>query len=150
MIVVEGGKARVRGAQLSETLMTALKANKAEVVAEIERRQMVDRDRYGKVPPPDAPRVAAEVTLTDATKDLVQQHVFRQGRPLHAWVQTRGQRYFEAGASAAMADAMACVDALAWQQGTADGQAAVKWLSELPNDGELLATTTNTDNLNRS
>lgn len=127
-IVIEGGTARVRGAKLPDALMTALKAGKAAVVAEIEARQAADRDRYGKVPPADAPLQAGDVTLTEATRDLVQAHVFRQGRPLHAWVQTRGQKYFEQGVPAAEADALACVDVLAWQRNNG-ADAALRWLA---------------------
>ena len=135
-IVVEAGKARVRGAKLPDELLALLKEHKEAVMAEVQARQAVDRDRYGKVPPTEAPMVAGDARLTERTRALVMGHVFRQGRPLHAWVQTRGQKYFEAGTPAVDADAAACVDVLAWQR-NADARTAVRWLAELPTEEEL-------------
>lgn len=136
-LIVEDGKARVRGAKLPAELLELLKSHKARVIAEVSMRQELNRNRYGKVPPHDAPMVAGDVVLSDATRELVQAHVFRQGRPLHAWVQTRGQKYFEAGTPAAVADAFACVDVLAWQR-CASASQAVKWLTDLPTAEELV------------
>ena len=92
-IVVEGGKARVRGAKLPDALIEQLKAHKDAVMAEVTERMAQDRDRYGKVPPADAPLVANDARLNAATRELVVGYVFRQGRPLHAWVQARGHSF---------------------------------------------------------
>lgn len=135
-LVIEGGAARVRGAKLEEALLAELRANKAAVVEEIERRMREDRDRYGKVPPADAPMVALDAPLSEARRELVMGHVWRQGRPLHAWVQARAQRYLEQGLPATDCDALACVDVLAWQRCTGP-RTAVQWLADLPTDEEL-------------
>lgn len=127
---VVDGKPRLRGAKLTDELMQALKANRTEVLAEFERRKLEDRDRYGRVPPPDAPLLARELHVPELWKPRIMAHVLRQPRPVHAWVMGRANKYFEQGVTADDCEWRACVDVIAWQR-MADGLEAAEFVVEL-------------------
>ena len=124
------GKPRVRGAKVSAELMQALKANRAEVLAALDRRQTEDRDRYGRVPPMDASTEGRDLSVPELSKSKIMAHVLRQSRPVHAWVMLRSNDYFKQGAKAEDSDWRACVDVIAWQR-QSSGQAAVEFVVEL-------------------
>ena len=135
-LVVEAGKARVRGAQVPDELMAALKGQRAEVIAEWQRRQEESRDRYALVPSGVVPMCGRDMALLVAERDAVMAHVFRQPRPVHAWVMVRANDYHERGVKVDDCDWRACMDVIAWQR-ACGGREAVKFLMELPTNGEL-------------
>ena len=135
-LVVEDGKARVRGAKVSDELLAALKVQRAEVIAEWQRRQEQARDRYAVVPSGEVPMCGRDMALTAAERDAVMAHVFRQPRPVHAWVMARANDYHERGVKADDCEWRACVDVIAWQR-ACGGIEAVKFLMELPTNEEL-------------
>jgi ribosomal protein L39E len=126
----------IRGAKISEELIRAIKENRAEVLAELERRRTEDRDRYARVPPAEAPMLAFEMHLQEPWKEQVIAHVLRQPRPVHAWVMARANNYFEHGVKAEDCEWRACVDVIAWQR-ACGGLDAVKFVVELPTNEEL-------------
>ena len=130
------GKPRLRGAKISEELKQALKANREEVLAEFERRRAEDRDRYGRVPPVDAPILAREMDLPEPWRKQVVAHLLRQPRPVHAWVMRRSASYFDRGVKEDDCDWRACVDVIAWQRMTG-GREAAQFLAELPSGDSL-------------
>lgn len=133
---IVGGKVRIQGARISSELMQALKANRAEVLAEFERRRALGRNRYGRVPPPDAPLLARDMDLPEKSRSQIMAYVFRQPRTVHAWVMARANDYFDRGIRADDCEWRACVDVVAWQRASV-GQEAVKFILELPSNEEL-------------
>ena len=121
------GTPRVRGAKISTELMQALKANRAELLVELERRQAEHRDRFGQVPPADAPLLADGMKPLWAARQQILACTFRQPRPVHAWVMRRSAKYFEQGVSADDCEWQACVDVIAWQR-ACSGPAAVAFV----------------------
>jgi hypothetical protein len=120
---VVNGKVRVRGAKISEDLMLALRADRADVLAEFERRKMQNLDRYGLVPPPDARMLAREIVLSDSTREQVISYALRQPRPVHAWIMARANDYYASGLKAEDCEWRACVDLTAWQRSCGAGEA---------------------------
>lgn len=114
------GTPRIRGAKISTELMQALKVNR--VVQK--RRQAEHCDRFGQVPPADAPLLADGMKLLWAARQQILACTFRQPRPVHAWVMRRSSKYFEQGVPADDCEWQACVDLIAWQRGCR-GPAAV-------------------------
>ena len=110
------GTPRVRGAKISTELMQALKVNGAELLVELERRQAEHRDRFGQVPPTDAPLLADGMKLLWAARQQILACTFRQPRPVHAWVMRRSAKYFGLGVTADDCEWQACVDVIAWQR----------------------------------
>jgi hypothetical protein len=135
-LVMEDGKARVRGAKLPDALLAALKGQRAEVIAEWQRRQEQARDRYAVVPSGEVPMRGRDMALTAAERDAVMAHVFRQPRPVHAWVIARANDYHEHEVKADDCEWRACVDVIAWQR-ACGGMEAMKFLMELPTNDEL-------------
>lgn len=135
------GKPRVRGAQISDSLMAALRANRAEVLAEIERRKTGDRDRYGRVPPMSAPTLAKEVKIPEQWKQAVFAYVLRQPRPVHSWAMARSNLYFDLGVPNEDCEWRACIDLIAWQRMRGAREAA-QFVLDLPTDEELPARIT--------
>jgi hypothetical protein len=135
-LVVEAGKTRVRGAKVSDGLMAALKGQRAEVIAEWQRRQEQSRDRYAVVPSGVVPMCGRAMALPATEREAVVAHVFRQPRPVHAWVMARANEYFERGLKAEDCDWRACVDVIAWQR-ACGGLEAVKFVVGLPANEEL-------------
>ncbi len=133
---VVDGKPRIRGAKISDELMRALKANRADVLVEFERRKTEDRDRYGRVPPADTPMLACELDLPELWKRKLMAYVLRQPRPVHAWVMARSNDYHERGAKLHDCDWRACVDVIAWQR-ACGGREAARFVVELPTNEEL-------------
>jgi hypothetical protein len=129
-LVLVDGNPRLQGAKIPDELKQALKTNRDEVLAEFERRKMEDRDRYGRVPPPDVPMLARVMDLSGPGKEHIIAHVLRQPRPVHAWVTGRSNLYFAHGAKADDCDWRACVDAIGWQR-MSDGPEAVRFVVEL-------------------
>ena len=127
-VVIEDGKARVRGAKISDELMEAVRANKAEILAEWERRQAGTLDRYGEVPTEDVPQFGRNVNLSHAQKLVVVGHAFRQPRPVHAWVMARTSEYHTLGLTPGDDEAAACVDLLCWQRNNSS-KSALEWLA---------------------
>ena len=134
-LVVEAGKTRVRGAKVSDELMAALKGQRAEVIAEWQRRQEESRDRYAVVPSGVVPMCGRDMALPGAERNAVMDYVLRQPRPLHAWVMARANDYFERGVKAEDCEWRACVDVIAWQQ-ACGGLEAAKFVVELPTGQE--------------
>lgn len=130
-LVVEAGKTRIRGAKVSDELLAALKAQRAEVIAEWQRRQGLARDRYAVVPSGVVPMLGQDMALPAKERDAVIDHVLRQPRPVHAWVMARANEYFERGVAAEDCDWRACVDVIAWQRGCG-GLEAAKFAAEAP------------------
>ncbi len=130
-LVVEAGKTRVRGAKVSDELMAALKGQRAEVIAEWQRRQEESRDRYAVVPSGLVPMCGRDMALPGAERNAVMDYVLRQPRPLHAWVMARANDYFERGVKAEDCEWRAGVDVIAWQR-ACGGMEAVKFVMELP------------------
>ena len=123
-LVVEAGKTRVRGAKVSDELMAALKGQRAEIIAEWQRRQEESRDRYAVVPSGVVPMCGRDMALPGAERNAVMDYVLRQPRPLHAWVMARANDYFERGVKAEDCEWRACVDVIAWQRMTGGREAA--------------------------
>jgi hypothetical protein len=130
-LVLEAGKARVRGSKVSGELMAALRGQRAEVIAEWQRRQEELRDRYGAVPSGVVPMCGSDIELPAAERDAVMDYVLREPRPIHAWVMARANDYFERGAKADDCDWRACVDVIAWQR-ACGGLEAARFVVELP------------------
>ena len=135
LVVEETGKTRVRGAKVPDELLAALKVQRAEVIAEWQRRQEQARDRYAVVPSGEVPMRGRDMALTAAERDAVMAHVFRQPRPVHAG-DGPGNDYHERGVKADDCEWRACVDVIAWQR-ACGGMEAVKFLMELPTNEEL-------------
>jgi hypothetical protein len=135
-LVVEAGKARVRGARVPDELLAALKVQRTEVIAEWQRRQEQARDRYAVVPSGEVPMCGRDMALMAVERDAVMAHVLRQPRPVHVWVMARANDYHERGAKAEDCEWRACVDAIAWQR-ACGGLEAVKFLMELATNEEL-------------
>ena len=130
-LAVEDGKTRLRGANVSDELKTALKQQRAEVIAEWHRRQQESRDRYAVVPAGAVPMCARGLPLLAAEREAVMAYVLRQPRPVHAWVMARANAYFECGVRADDCEWCACVDVIAWQR-ACSGLDAVKFVMALP------------------
>jgi hypothetical protein len=135
-LVVEDGKARVRGTKVPDELLAALKGHREEVIVEWQRRQEQARNRYAVVPSGEVPMCGRDMALPAAERDAVMAHVFRQPRPVHAWVMARANNYHERGVKADDCDWRACVDVIAWQR-ACDGREAVKFVLDLPTNEEL-------------
>jgi len=133
---MEDGRTRVRGTKVSDELLAALKGQRAEVIEEWRRRQEQARDRYAVVPSGEVPKCGRDIELPAAERDAVMAHVFRQPRPVHAWVMARANDHYERGAKADDCEWRACVDVIAWQR-ACDGLEAVKFLMDLPTNEEL-------------
>jgi hypothetical protein len=123
-LIVEAGIARVRGAKVPDELLAALREKRAEVIAEWLQRKEQSRDRYAVVPPGSVRMVGQDMVLSAAEREAVMAHVFRQPRPLHAWVTWRANAYFERGVTADDCEWRACVDVIAWQRGCSGREAA--------------------------
>ena len=132
------GAPRLRGSKIPEELKAELKAQREAVLAEFERRRAEDRDRWGKVPPVDAPWMGDELRIKPAEKQTVLRHVLNQPRPVHAWVMLRANAYFtERGMAVDECEWRACVDVVAWQR-KVSGVEAVRFVCGLPTTEELL------------
>lgn len=128
-LVVEDGKARVRGAKVPEELLAQLKADKAAVLAAWEKRQHIQRDRYGVVPVGEVPHLATREKLTPEQRAAVTGYCFRQPRPVHAFVMARANEYHGAGSAAEDCEWRACVDVLCWQRSLQPVNEALEWLA---------------------
>lgn len=110
------GKPRVRGTKVPDDLMAELKANRDAVLAEFERRQSEDRDRFCRVPAEDVGMFGRDLDLPEDMRRIIESYAFRQGRPAQAWVMKRAEEYFKLGVPAEDCDWRACVDLIAWQR----------------------------------
>lgn len=126
-LVVEEGKTRVRGTKVPDELLAAVKANKADVLAEWQRWQEKNLDRYAVVPGADAPLLARDEFVKPFMREAVVAYVFRQPRPLHAWVMSRAVEYHALGVPVGEDEVCACVDVLAWQRNTT-AKLGLEWL----------------------
>ena len=122
-VQIVDGTPRIRGAKISAELMQALKVNRAELLVELEGRQAEHRDRFGQVPPADAPLLADGMKLLWAARQQILACTFRQPRPVHAWVMRRSAKYFEQGVPADDCEWQACVDVIAWQRACSRAEA---------------------------
>lgn len=113
---VVDGIARLRGGRIPEELKEELRSNRVEVLAEFERRKNGDRERYGLVPPLDAPLLSCDVEPSVSVREAVMAHVMLQPRPVHAWVMARASLHYERGAKVEDCDWRACVDVIGWQR----------------------------------
>jgi hypothetical protein len=117
-IVIEEGKPRLRGPKLPEDLVSCVRENREAILAEIERRRREDLDRYGRVPPVDAPMLDVTKNVSTAERVMLQAYVIRQPRPCHAWVMKRASEYHQRGLVAEDCDWRAALDLVAWQRQT--------------------------------
>jgi len=79
-LVVESGKARVRGKRVPDDLFTAVKGQRAAVLVEWQRRQDQSLDRYGIVPVGPVPMAGRELVMPLAERDaIVPPHPDRDG-----------------------------------------------------------------------
>jgi hypothetical protein len=129
-LVVEDGKARVRGVKVPDELLAALREHKVAVLAEWSRRQEENRDRYGKVPTGEVAMFGRDIPLTHAQTLVVTAYAFRQPRPVHAWVMGRASEYHALGVPLDEQESMACVDLLCWQRNHT-AKAALEWLAAI-------------------
>ena len=98
------------------------------------RLMFEDEARFGRMS--EVPMCRRDIELPAAERDAVMAHVFRQPRPVHAWVMARANDYHGHGAKADDCEWRACVDVIALQR-ACDGLEAVKFLMELPTNEEL-------------
>ena len=126
-LAIEEGKTRVRGAKVEDALLAQLKEHKAEVIAEWNRRQAEQLDRYCTVPAVEVPMLGRDIALKPAEAQAVMGYVLRQPKPVHAWMQSRANAYHVLGVPVAECERCACADLLAWQRNL-DGKRAVQWL----------------------
>lgn len=136
VIEIEEGKPRLRGTRLPDALRTELHDQRAAVLAELERRPPADRQRWGTVPPAEAPMQAEKLALPEPWKAQILAHVLRQPRPVHAFVMRRANDYFARGIPADGCEWRACIDVIAWQRMNG-GLAAARFLVELPSAEEI-------------
>ena len=122
-VQIVDGQPRIRGAKISTELMQALKVNRAELLVELECRQAEHCDRFGQVPPADAPLLADGMKLLWAARQQILACTFRQPRPVHAWVMRRSAKYFDLGVSADDCEWQACLDLIAWQRACSGAKA---------------------------
>jgi hypothetical protein len=127
----------VRGAKVPDELLAALKEQRDEVIVEWQRRQEQARDRYAVVPTGEVPLCGQDMILAAMERNAVVSHVFRQPRPVHAWVMARASSYHERGVKADDCEWRACVDVVAWQR-SCGGRQAVQFLVDLPTNEELV------------
>jgi hypothetical protein len=126
------GTVKVSGAKVPDALLAALREQRTAVIEVWERQRQADRDRYGRVPPADAPLLAREMDLPVQWKRRIEAHVLRQPRVVHAWVMARALDYFEQfGFKPDDCDWRACVDAIAWQR-MSGGHEAAQFVVDLP------------------
>ncbi len=118
------GELRLRGSRISDELKAALRTHRAEVREEFERREKADRERFGKVPPPDAPMLARDLDLSAEWRQQILGYVMRQPRPVHTWVVLQASKYFNGGSGAEDCEWRACVDVVAWQRHCSGREAA--------------------------
>jgi len=131
------GTVKLCGAKIPEALLAALREQRAAVIDLWEQRRHADRDRYGRVPPADAPLLAREMALPLRWTRLIEAYVLRQPRVVHAWVMARALDYFERfGFKPDDCDWRACVDAIAWQRMTG-GHEAAEFVVDLPSNEEM-------------
>lgn len=130
---IVAGKPRVRGAKVSSELMAALKANRAAVLTEYERRRNNDRDRYRRVPNEPATLFGRDLELPETMREIMQNYVFRQGCVAHAWVMKQALEYFNLGVKPEDCEWRACVDLIAWQR-QSPARPAVGFVSGLEDD----------------
>jgi hypothetical protein len=127
-LLLEDGKARVRGGRIPEELMTLLKANREAVLAEMRRRADRDLDRYCEVPRDNPVMFGRTLQLPEQMRLAIMHHALRQPRPVHAWVMRRADEYYALGVPVEDCEWRACVDLIAWQRST-DGRKAADWLA---------------------
>jgi len=116
-LVVESGKARVRGKRVPDDLLTAVKGQRAAVLVEWQRRQDQSLDRYGIVPVGPVPMAGRELVVPLEDRDAILAFVHQQPRPLHAWVSMRANEYSMIGCAPDDCEWRSCVDVVAWQRG---------------------------------
>lgn len=126
-LVVEDGKARVRGVKISPELMEQVRANKAAILAEWTRRQEEQLDRYAEVPTGEVAMLGRDLTLGEAMRNAVVAYAFRQPRPVHAWVMGRINEYHALGVPLGDDEVAASVDLLCWQRNST-AKTALAWL----------------------
>jgi len=121
-LVVESGKARVRGKRVPDDLLAAVKGQRVEVLAEWQRRQDQSLDRYGIVPVGPVPMAGREIGMPLAERDAILAYVHQQPRPLHAWVSMRANEYSMLGCAPDDCEWRSCVDVVAWQRGCSSSE----------------------------
>lgn len=129
-LVIEDGRTRVRGSKVPDELLAALRDNKDAVLAEWQRRQESNRDRYAVVPDNAPMMESRDVALPPARRESVVAHALRQPRPVHAWIQSRTAEYHALGFAFGEDEVCACLDLLCWQRNT-HAREALDWLEGL-------------------
>ena len=125
-MVLEFDRTFIRGNKISDALLKEVKENKAALIEEVKRRKELDLDRYGRVPPATAPMLGGDYPLPNRLREPVMEYVFRQPRPVHAWVTLRAAEYHKQHLPFSMQEVAACIDVLSWQRGGIP-RAALEW-----------------------
>lgn len=129
LVIAADGTAKLRGPKPAPELLAAIQADKPAVIAEWERREQADRDRYGRVPAelPWRASLLGEYERLSAAGRLrrhdLYQHTIAQGKAVGDWINARALAYFEKfdravsdkGLLAELAEFTACVDLVCWQ-----------------------------------
>lgn len=129
-LVIEEGRTRMRGAAVSAELKELVKANRAAVIEEWQRRQSQQLDRYAEVPTGEVPQCGKTVQYTKEQSNSVVAYCFRQPRPVHAWIMGRTNDYFHLGLPLGDDEICACIDLLCWQRNSSSKE-ALEWLAGL-------------------
>ena len=72
---------------------------------------------------PTAPLLADGMKLLWAARQQILAFVFRQPRPVHAWVMRRSAKYFDLGVPADDCEWQACIDVITWQRACSAAEA---------------------------
>lgn len=115
-IVLEQGQARLRGKKLPDALMAEIKTNRDALIAEMQRRETLDKDRFGKVPSHELPFTAMDLEFPMAHRCILERHMIKQGHVVHAWIEKRAGEYHAKGRKVDDIGWRACIDLIAWQR----------------------------------
>ena len=107
-------------AALDDKLRACITANRAALVAALERQRALARNRFGQAPPtgPDLGLQPAPEELTGTEWHALCDYVRRQGDPVRQWAFERSWRYHLANPNWAplTGEGLAALDLLLWQR----------------------------------
>lgn len=131
-LTFDGPRVLLVGESLPDALKADLRAHKAGIVAEWDRRLVAPEARYRRRPGGAVPMSGLDVRrITPALRQALLAYVQRQPAAVREWVAERATAYAAAETIGAECDWRAAVDVLAWQRSTTDGTAALAWLETL-------------------